>query len=255
MWIAPHDPTEAILTPERQLASAHGASVPPLPATALVFFMGHAVENLAAQPGASLVTEGFHRFLHVTPLYRLGEVCFLHGGWGAPMAADTLETLAAAGVRRVVVAGMCGAFARGLAPGDVLLPPRALVAEGTSPHYAPREVWSRPDVRLHALAAAAFPQAQTLPVASTDAVYRQTFGQEECWRSQGCAGVDMETSAVFTVARCVGMEAVALLMVSDCLPLRPGDAPWAWRMTADMRRSFALECLTFAQTLGERKDR
>lgn len=247
MWPEPDDASEAVITPARQLASAHGAPLPPLPETALVFFMGHGVETAAAQPGAALITERFPRFLHATPLYHCGGVCVLHGGWGAPMAADTVETLAAAGVRRVVLAGMCGAFAQGVAPGEVLAPPRALVAEGTSLHYAPGAMWSHAAVRLHRLAAEAFPRARALDVVSTDAVYRQTFRQEERWRAQGCAAVDMETSASFTVATRLGVEAVALLMVSDRHPLRPGDEPWAWRMTGELRADFARRCLAFAQ--------
>lgn len=251
MWIEPDDTTEAVITPARQLASAHGAPLPPLPETALVFFMGQGVETAAAQPGAKLVTERFHRFLHATPLYRCAGVCVLHGGWGAPMAADTVETLASAGVRQVVIAGMCGAFVQGIAPGDMLSPARALVAEGTSLHYAPSAEWSYASPRLHGQAVNVFPQAKALDVVSSDAVYRQTFRQEERWRDRGCAGVDMETSATFTVAACLGVEAVALLLVSDRHPLCPGDAPWDWRMTGERRADFARRCLAFAQTLQE----
>ncbi|MBR3874010.1 MAG: hypothetical protein IKJ26_07540 [Clostridia bacterium] len=50
------------------------------------------------------------------------------------------------------------------------------------------------------------------------AVYRQTFSKEQLWREKGAVCVDMETSAVFSVAKYLGVKAIALLMVSDLAP-------------------------------------
>ena len=55
------------------------------------------------------------------------------------------------------------------------------------------------------------------PVWTTDAPYRETIAKVRTFQSQGVLGVDMETSAVFTVSAFRGIEAAALLIVSDDL--------------------------------------
>ncbi len=55
------------------------------------------------------------------------------------------------------------------------------------------------------------------PVWTTDAPYRETVDKVKAFQSQGVLGVDMETSAFFTVSAFRGIEAAALLIVSDDL--------------------------------------
>jgi len=38
------------------------------------------------------------------------NVCFLHGSYGSPAIADTVETLIALGVQDMILIGMCGRF-------------------------------------------------------------------------------------------------------------------------------------------------
>ena len=165
------------------------------------------------------------------------------------MAADTLECLAASGVKRVAVMGMCGAIAPEVNVGDVLLPPRVLVEEGTSLHYAQDAQWVCPDTALLERARAAFPEAKDKLLVSTDAVYRQTYRTEARWRGMGCGGVDMETSAMLCVGRALGVEVVALLVASDKHPEQEGDAPWGWHITREMREKFLRRGIDFALTL------
>jgi purine-nucleoside phosphorylase len=64
---------------------------------------------------------------------------------------------------------------------------------------------------------------------TTDAAFRESPEKVERFRGLGAAAVDMEASAVFTVAAFLGIEAAALLLVSDelsTLAWRPGfNAP------------------------------
>jgi purine-nucleoside phosphorylase len=55
------------------------------------------------------------------------------------------------------------------------------------------------------------------PIWTTDAPYRETIDKLKELQAQGVLGVDMETSAVFTVSTFRGIEAAALLIVSDDL--------------------------------------
>lgn len=58
------------------------------------------------------------------------NVCIVSGGYGAPAAVDTLETVRALGVKRVLLVGMCGGFGLEMRVGDVLVPEAILCEEG-----------------------------------------------------------------------------------------------------------------------------
>lgn len=240
-----------VITARRQVESAHRGAPLALPDTAAVFFMSGGMELVRESYSCRVLTERFPRFLQGGPVLQIeagNRLCALHGGSGAPMAADTVEVLAASGVRRIVAIGMCGVFRRDVDVGDVLLPPFAWVEEGTSPHYdASRR--AEPSERVTACLTAAFPEGKRLPVVSMDAVYRQTFRKEAAWRARGCVGVDMETSAVLTVARSLGLEAGAALIASDKHPESPEETPWAWKLTREARKPFIRRCVEAAMKL------
>ncbi len=237
MWKFPDDGSRAVITAKENIESIHGAgSTLRLPARAVVFFMSRGVDYLLESCDCRLLTEKLPRFLLGGPVYALGnDLCFLDGGRGAPQAADTLETLAALGVKNVIAVGMCGAFSEELRSGEILVPTLAFSEEGTSRHY-----YEQPDSFAPSREAYAelckIPDRKSLPIVSTDGVYRQTFYKEQRWREKGAAAVDMETSAVFSVARYLGLSAAAVLMVSDCHPLYDGAPKWTWRMSKEMRR-------------------
>lgn len=251
MWTYPEDHTPSVITAAAQCRSEHGdAGYPRLPETAVLFYMHSGPAYLQRTRPCRLLLEKLPRFLQGGPVYGLGDaICFLDGGRGAPQAVDTLEILAALGVRRVYSVGMCGGFSDQVRVGDILVPPQAMVEEGTSLHYYPAISEARPDPALfHTLSA--IPGAKQLPIVSCDAVYRQTFFKERLWRRQGAVAVDMETSALFSVGAYLGISVASVLMVSDCHPLREGDAPWSWEMTTALRERLfeaALEAIAAQQ--------
>ena len=163
---------------------------------------------------------------------------------------DTLETLNALGVRNVICAGMCGAFAEGVNVGDVIVPNRAYVEEGTSLHYYESIDYAEPDAELLEIMLK-LPDTKMLPIVSTDGVYRQTYKKEQLWRGKGAAGVDMETSAMLSVGKYLGVRTAALLTASDKHPMHPGDPKWKWSMTQDLRIKTAELALAAAVKAAE----
>jgi uridine phosphorylase len=160
------------------------------------------------------------------------NVWLLEGGFGAPAAADTLEVLAACGLRRLLMVGLCGGLSPGARVGDVIIPATVLREEGLSYHYVAAGEDAAPDARLRS-GLETHLQAHGIPLivartVSTDAPYRQTLRRESLWRREGIAGVDMETSAVLSVAPCLGVMAAAILVVSDVHDPK-GVAPWTWK--------------------------
>lgn len=88
--------------------------------------------------------------------------------------------------------------------------------------------------------------SKSLPIVSTDAVYRQTFFKEEMWRKQGAVGVDMETSALFSVGKYLNMKVVSILIASDKHPLSENGKAWKWSMSMETRFSFFEKCIDFS---------
>jgi uridine phosphorylase len=139
---------------------------------------------------------------------------------GAPQAVMILEKLIALGARRVIFLGWTGGLNPSLNPGDLILPDEAISEEGTSRHYSD-EISSRPSLPLlRAIKKALKEEGLSFKQGSvwtTDAPYRETTEKVKVFQSQGVLGVDMETSAFFTVGTFRGIEAVAILIVSDDL--------------------------------------
>lgn len=250
MWRLPNDDTKPVITPFEQIHSAHAGCHLHLPQTAIVFFMSRGTDYLAANYDARELPEPFPCFLNRRPVWQMNRlpVCFLYGGSGAPQAADTVETLAVLGVKTIIAVGMFGAFSPLIQPGEIILPEKAFVEEGTSLHYYASIEAASPDPELHH-AAVPLLQKRTYPIVSTDAVYRQTFLKEKLWREKGAVGIDMETSAVFSVSRCLGVKAAALLMASDLHPLAPEAPKWEWLMTKEMKHELAEQSAILAERI------
>ncbi len=253
MWFFENDKTKPVITAQEHIKSGHkrrdGIT---LPQTAMLFYLHGAIDFINSHYNTEPVTESFPRFLNVCDIYKFSgsQVCFLDGGRGAPQAVDTLETLAAFGVKRVISVGMCGVFAEDISVGDIIVPKTAYIEEGTSCHYYKNPEISSADETLHQSASRAFSSACQAPIVSTDAVYRQTFYKEELWRKKGCVGVDMETSALFSVSRYLGIQTVALLIASDKHPQSETQEKWHWALTREQRYGFVKACTDFALNLS-----
>ncbi len=137
---------------------------------------------------------------------------------GAPGAVLALEEAAVLGARNVLAFGSCGSLVPDLPIGSLVVPTRAYSDEGTSRHYGgPR--WSLPD---SGLSRALLRSCERRGVAvrrggiwTTDAPYRESRTQVRALSAQGIVGVEMEASALFTVARFRKVRLAGLLVVSD----------------------------------------
>ncbi|HFQ81503.1 MAG TPA: phosphorylase [Desulfobacterales bacterium] len=139
---------------------------------------------------------------------------------GAPAAVLSLEKLIALGGRQFIICGTCGSLNSRLKIGDVLLPTGARSAEGTSNHYP----LSTPPVPAPSLLNIlhGFLKAENIAwhngrLWTTDAPYRETSDKVRDCQESDIYGVDMEFSALLTVAAFRGVELAAIMVVSDQL--------------------------------------
>lgn len=140
---------------------------------------------------------------------------------GAPAAAFTLEEAIACGVRTVFEVGVSGGIQSYLQPSDIVVVTGAIRDEGTSHHYFPPNVEVESDTllrdklieRLKGKGIRHF----VGPVWSTDGAYRETKGKLRKFRDSGVMAVDMETSAVFAIAKYRKVRAASAQVISDVL--------------------------------------
>lgn len=141
---------------------------------------------------------------------------------GAPYAAMLLENVIAGGAKRIVCCGWCGAISPDVKIGDVVVPTGAFIDEGTSKHYGHNEnrlCHPSPIVTesiITELSNSNIPFHSGY-VWTTDAVYRETRQKVIAFKQKDALAVEMELSAIFTVSRYRGVDAGAILVVSDSL--------------------------------------
>jgi purine-nucleoside phosphorylase len=149
---------------------------------------------------------------------------------GAPYAVMLSETLIAWGVRKIIFLGWCGAVSDKVKIGDIILPTSAAIDEGTSAHYGQMNTGvSRASSSLVSMIRQVLNKNQidfhTGAIWTTDAVYRETRQQVESRQRDGILAVEMELSALYTVAQFRQVALAGILVVSDelsSLDWRPG---------------------------------
>jgi DeoD family purine-nucleoside phosphorylase len=145
------------------------------------------------------------------------ELSIQSTGMGGPSLAIVVHELIALGARRLVRVGTCGALDPALALGDLLVATAALPADGTSRALGSGEGPVPASAGLlAALLDAAGERVARGPVASTDLFYGDGPPERE-WRAAGALAVEMESAPLFALAARRGVQAGALLAVSDRL--------------------------------------
>lgn len=258
-WFLSGDASEPLITAAKHIKSAHGDDrIVSLPETCVLFEMGGALSFLKAERGAHVMTDHLPCFIADSECVTLPDqpdICYVKGGYGAPAAIDTLETVLALGVKQIIVAGLCGGFAQQIEVGDVVIPNRILCEEGTSHHYYERIEYAEPDGRLFDAAKLHFADFGTIHTASTvtsDSFYRQTYAKEAHWRQRGIVGVDMESSALLSVSRYYGIPAVSMLLCSDKHPISKDEVGWQWGKSGfrETRKRFVEHVVAFADVVA-----
>ncbi len=138
---------------------------------------------------------------------------------GAPMAVMTMEKLIALGCTAIIVYGWCGSLTMALKSGDLLLARWGASGEGTSQHYP---LAHQPDSTAHlrkslkkSLAGLGISAIHEGSVWTTDAPYRERRSEIKRYADTGIKAVDMEFTALATVAAFRGIDMAALFLVSD----------------------------------------
>jgi uridine phosphorylase len=244
---------ESVTNPRKyldHLSAERGIAVPQVPEACVIAHVRSVLDGALEQFPVDVLDIGAQRRspIHLFRPPRAPPFGMVFGVQGAPMAAAKLEELIALGFRRFWSVGTAGHPVHGtsvLEVGDLVLVDRALVYEGTSPHYVEGVTTTGPDREMFdalygALRARKLPHAVGA-VATTDALYRETPAFLEEVVTRDAVAIDMELSALFTVSRLRGTQIAALLVISD---LVSSEGTWTLGLASERLRESEQSLLT-----------
>ncbi len=151
------------------------------------------------------------------------KIGFVRASFSPQIAIKVEQLKAHYGTERVVRIGTCGAIDRSLVVGDILAHNSAVRGEGTSNCYLPSRFPAIPDEDLLARFLAALP-AKTGITWTTDGRYAESAAKLKRYHAYGVRSVEMETAALYVVARVRELKALSLSVVSD-RPIHDLDKP------------------------------
>ncbi|MHA1607505.1 MAG: nucleoside phosphorylase [Candidatus Freyarchaeota archaeon] len=139
-------------------------------------------------------------------------------GIGCPATAVVVEALQMARVRAIVRSDFAGALRRNIRLGDLLVADKAYTGDGTTKHYV-KEGFVEGDRSITQLLSKCASERNIRfhvgHVWTTDALFRETKELLEEAIGLECIGIDMETSALFTVGGIHGIKCGSIMSVSD----------------------------------------
>ncbi len=158
------------------------------------------------------------------PIYKLLyndiEVAFYLTPIGSTMASQVcIEVNWLTGATEFIMFGSCGSLNKEITSGKFILPTQAYRDEGMSYHYAPAMDYIKiknSDKLAKIFSSLNIPYVQG-KVWTTDAMLRETKGQAQKRRSEGCIAVEMEVAGVQAVSDFYGFELYNFLAAGDVL--------------------------------------
>lgn len=150
-------------------------------------------------------------------------------GMGAPSAGIVFDELAQLGAKRLVRVGTCGGLADDMSMGDTVI---ALTAAADD--HAPRQL-SQMDGIVPTATFSLVEEAARLtregsmgkvhigPIVTSGLFYEPDWEKFNTWKALGHLAVEMEAAMMYVVGAMKGMEALALMTVSDMIGEDDGD--------------------------------
>ena len=193
-----------------------------MPERCVLCFFQCAIDELMARKQVTVITN-LRSEMGPHPVYLLKDVepavALFQPGIGAPLAAALFEELIALGGRKFIACGTAGVLDSSIRSGQLLIPVEAVRDEGTSYHYLPPDKEVHPSSKALKAIEATLTNAKTsfrkVKTWTTDGIYRETRGKMEKRKNSGCSCVDMEASALFSVAEFRGVEFGQVLLAAD----------------------------------------
>ncbi len=172
---------------------------------------------------AENVTEfkGFNNGFNGT--YGGKKVSVFNSRIGSPVASDCVYYLRFTPCKSVVYTGLIGSLQPSIRIGDIIIPSAAVRGEGASKYFIEEAYPAVADFNLLKTLSSTLEEAYADldvnihigPIYTTDSFATETKEFLELWRSRNLLGIEMETSAIYTIASLYGIKAASVHIVSD----------------------------------------
>jgi DeoD family purine-nucleoside phosphorylase len=144
-------------------------------------------------------------------------------GMGAPSAGIIFDELAQLGAKRLIRVGTCGGLSDGMSMGDTVIALSA-AAEDHAPRqlaqmdcHAPTATFALAETAAGLTRAGTMGTVHVGPIVTSGLFYEPDLAKFAQWKSLGYVAVEMEAAMMYTIAAMKGMEALALMTVSDMI--------------------------------------
>ena len=178
------------------------------------------------------------------PIYKVNyekkNIAYYCSRVGGPASAIELEKIISWGCKKFVIMGSCGVLDKEIAAKSLIIPTAAYRDEGTSYHYLPASTYVQIPT---AMKLAKILTELKLPHVcgktwTTDAPLRETRGNMEKRKKDGCITVEMECASLMAVAQFRGVEIYQFLYAADSLDGTAWDARILGNLPQDSREIF-----------------
>ncbi len=149
-------------------------------------------------------------------------------GMGCPSSGIVFEELVQLGVSRLIRVGTCGGFPDRGRLADIVVALSASCEDTTPLRYADMAGWA--PCATYALVEAAVQASRDAgatvhvgPVVTSSIFYDPDLLNVPRWRRLGHIGIEMEAAMLYTVAAVHGVEALAMMTISDMLGASEDD--------------------------------
>jgi DeoD family purine-nucleoside phosphorylase len=169
--------------------------------------------------GATLVNEE-RGLLGYTGTFEGSPISVQSSGMGCPSAGIVYEELIQLGATRLLRVGTCGAIGAGMAMADVVIGVSASAVDTTALQYAamdgyaPAATFALVETAAR-LAREGGARVHTGPIVSSALFYDPDQENITRWKRTGHLAIEMEAAMLYTVAAVQGVEALAMMTVSD----------------------------------------
>jgi len=143
-------------------------------------------------------------------------------GMGCPSAGIVFEELVMLGAQRLIRVGTCGGLKEGMRMGDTVVGISATAEDTTPlryaevPSYAPAATYDLMETAVR-LSREQGATVHVGPIVTSGLFYDPDPNTFARWKRLGHVGVEMEAAMMYTVAAVHGIEALAMMTVSDLL--------------------------------------
>ena len=219
---------DAVLNPEDfldYLSTSHGGSPSKLPQYCILAFFRELYDYVEEvyDPRVTYVASKEDPMFSPIYVFRYKDISVAHvfSGIGAPNAGAMLELLIAMGGEYFVFIGGVGVLSAETTRGEILVPNKALRDEGMSFHYQEPSRYSYPSALMLDSTRKSL-QERGVPFReggtwTTDAYFRETQEKVRAFREEGCLSVEMEASALFSIAAFRKKHIGGLFKAGDCV--------------------------------------